>query len=99
MKLIPIGQNLRVVQRPDPAIWDTGLFVARPGPIARNEPLRTESTPVENRPTTHPVLDLVYRPEVRRAISESQPPRVVRQYPPFEQRAGESVGIYLNVMV
>ncbi|MFC2076571.1 hypothetical protein ACFLT7_05765 [candidate division KSB1 bacterium] len=103
MELLPVGQGLKLVRHPQTSAPDrageAGLFVAQPGRIARDQSLSMSESPVEQRSTTHPVLDLVYRPEIRRAISESDPPRPVRRYPQVEQRQGESVGSFLNVMI
>ena len=100
MEMIPVGQGFKVVERPATGIREKGLFVAQPGRVARDEPLQASEPPPEQNPTTHPVLDLVYRPEIRRAISESNPPQPeARQYPQFEQRLGENVGNFLNVIV
>jgi hypothetical protein len=101
MELLPVGQGLKLVRYPQASVSEkeAGLFVAQPGRIARNQALTASDPPVEQRPTTHPVLDLVYRPEIRRSISESAPPRPVQRYPRVNQRQGESVGSFLNVMI
>jgi hypothetical protein len=100
MEIIPVGQHLKVIERPRISVRNEGLFVAQSGRIARDEPLPVVEQSPEQRPTTHPVLDLIYRPEIRRAITESEPPRQeARRYPQFEQRLGDNVGNFLNVMI
>ena len=103
MELLPVGQGLKLVRYPQASASErergAGLFVAQPGRIARNPALAASDPPVEQRSTTHPVLDLVYRPEIRRSISESNPPQPVQRYPRINQRQGESVGNFLNVMI